>query len=115
MKLRGKPKNYSQLELETTLKDAFNSEKLILTCPKHMYAGEGYATEGCYECNMAYWMRFFARVDPKKRAEMIDTLSEVSHKMAELVEKNEFDIHLFPHAQIEYEKDALDDKLKGKG
>jgi hypothetical protein len=114
MRLKGKPQNYTRQELEETLKSAFDSEKLLLLCPTHMYAGEGYPKEGCYECNMAYWMRFFARVDPKKREELIATLHEVSHKMVEQLKKGEFDVNLYPHATIEVAKDALDDKIKGK-
>lgn len=92
------------------IEEAFDPNKVMLICKRHMYVGGGPIPEkgqNCTDCHTAFWYSYVCSLPPDKRTEMLAELHETVHKLVEEVEAGRFDIELYPHARIEsIEKDA---------
>jgi hypothetical protein len=99
----------SEADKQRIIAEAFDPNKIILVCKKHMYTGEkGIPTDGCVDCHTCYWTVWAAKLDPNKRTEIIEHMQELAHMAVELAEKGQWDVKLDEHPTIKIEKGVGD-------
>lgn len=98
----------SESEREKWAEEVLNRDKVVLYCADHSYGGklEVPPARGCKKCWTVFYSLLLANTPPTKRAEKLAMLSEMVHKVCELVEKGQWDFSPFDHPQIHVEKDA---------
>jgi hypothetical protein len=93
---------------EDVLREIFSSEKIQLRCGKHRYFGpikghpEVTPFMGCPDCWKVFFVSELASTPPDERAQKLDEIEEVLHKMVEMIEAGTWDLELYPHAQVEF-------------
>jgi len=84
----------------------------MLVCQNHMYSPSPTAqpVAGCKDCSFAYWLDYFAKTPPHKRAEMVEMLIEAGMQLVEAERRGELDeMALYSLPQVQIEKNALPD------
>jgi len=94
------------------LDELLDPTKVTLYCGLHNYFGpakngvETKPAQGCPRCWTVLYFHDIANAPPDQRAERMDELEAVVHKMCEMAAKGKWDYEPYRHAKIEIEKDA---------
>lgn len=89
------------------LAEALDSQKVNLYCKQHAYFGPSKTHEakphrGCQQCWMVFYVHDIASAPPHQRAQKLEELEEVLHKVVELVDAGKWDVTINPHATVEF-------------
>lgn len=94
------------------LEELLDPTKVTIYCGLHNYFGPSKSgaeikpTQGCGRCWTVMYLHDIANTPPDQRAERLDELEAVIHKMCELDAKGKWDYQPYRHSKIEIEKDA---------
>lgn len=98
-------------EQSNRIEELMDPNKVTLYCGIHNYFGPSKGgvqvkpALGCPRCCMVMYFYDIVNTAPERRAERLDELTEVLHKVAELSAKGKWDFTPYEHAQIENDLD----------
>lgn len=97
-------------EQQDYLNEVVDPQKVALYCGTHMYFGPSKAGTvgekphmGCPKCCFVMYFHDLATTPPDKRAQRLDELDEVLHKVVEEVEAGRWDFQALRHAEVKVE------------
>lgn len=98
-------------ESSKRLEEIMDPTKVVVYCALHNYFGpskdgaEVKPAQNCQRCWFVLYFHDIVSAPPEDRAQRMDELEAVVHKMCELADKGKWDYEPYRHAKIEIEKE----------